>query len=144
MDLRPFLCVAACGAVLSIVGLAASGAGARASADGSVSLHPKYPPWYAEHQRWVARRLDQIHTVKAGMTRAELNAVFLPEGGFYTSSAQTYLYRGCPYFRVSVLQGACHVPGTRLGPGDPREPQRQNPQHLGAGRECRLPAKLIP
>lgn len=36
------------------------------------------------------------------------------------------------------------IPGTRLGPGDPREPQRQNPQHLGAGRECRLPAKLIP
>lgn len=51
----------------------------------------------------MRRRLWRcLHTVKAGVTRAELNAVFLPEGGLHTSSAQTYHYRGCPYFKVRV------------------------------------------
>lgn len=55
-----------------------------------------------EHQEWVRHSLGEMQTVKPGMTRGELEKVFVGEGGFYSSSHQTYLYRGCLYFKVKV------------------------------------------
>ena len=101
INLRSLVCTALCCVALGVAGLAAPKRAAT-SADGFVSLHPKLPRGYEEHQRWVARSLDQMHTVKAGMTRAELNAVFTREGGLSVGPIGTYLYRGCPYFKVRV------------------------------------------
>ncbi len=115
MDLKPLIYTALCCVALGVTGLAAPKTVTNTGADGFVSLHPTYPPGYEEHQKWVARSLDQMHTVKAGMTRADLNKVFTPEGGLYVSSAQTYVYRGCPYFKVrvtfQVLGSGIEVPG---------------------------------
>jgi len=56
----------------------------------------------AEHQQWVIHSLSEMHTIKVGMTRAELKKVFHGEGGLYSSASQTFIYRGCPYFKVHV------------------------------------------
>ena len=54
------------------------------------------------HQEWVRRSLEEMQTVKPGMTRGDLEKVFVGEGGLHASDSQTYLYRGCLYFKVSV------------------------------------------
>lgn len=55
-----------------------------------------------EHQEWVRLSFDEMQTVKPGMTRGDLEKVFVGEGGFHQSDSQTYLYRGCLYFKVTV------------------------------------------
>jgi hypothetical protein len=56
----------------------------------------------AERIKWVEESLKQMQTVKVGMTRAELLKVFAEEGGISTRTQQTYVYRGCQYFKVDV------------------------------------------
>ncbi len=70
----------------------------------AVSAAPKQPALTqeAEHQQWVAQSLAEMHTVKVGMTRADLKKVFYGEGGLYSSASQSFIYRGCPYFKVHV------------------------------------------
>lgn len=111
MTPKSVICAALCCVAFGAASMAGPETTMKTGAGDSVSRHPKSPPGYEEHQEWVARSLDQMHTVKAGMTRADLNKVFTPEGGFYAASAETYLYRGCPYFKVTV---AFQV----LGPGN--------------------------
>ena len=55
-----------------------------------------------EHQEWVRHSFDEMQTVKPGMTRGDLEKVFVGEGGFHASGSQVYLYRGCLYFKVTV------------------------------------------
>jgi hypothetical protein len=54
------------------------------------------------HVPWVEKSLETMHSVKVGMTRAELEKVFVPDGGLSVPEKQTYVYRECPYFKVTV------------------------------------------
>jgi hypothetical protein len=54
------------------------------------------------HAEWVASALKAMQTIKVGMTRSQLRAVFTTEGGLATPLQQTYVFRGCPYFKVDV------------------------------------------
>jgi hypothetical protein len=56
----------------------------------------------SNHVEWVSRSLSQMQQVKAGMTRADLEKVFVPESGLQMNKEMTYVYRGCPYFKVDV------------------------------------------
>jgi hypothetical protein len=56
----------------------------------------------AERVEWVEKSLKEMQTVKVGMTRGDLLKVFTEEGGLSTRTQQTYVYRGCPYFKVDV------------------------------------------
>ena len=54
------------------------------------------------HCAWVQKSLDHIETVQVGMFRADLDRLFTYEGGIYSRSRQTYVYRKCPYIKVDV------------------------------------------
>lgn len=56
----------------------------------------------SNHVQWVAQTIKTMQTVKVGMTRAQLERVFVTEGGLSTTAERTYVYRGCPYFKVDV------------------------------------------
>lgn len=55
-----------------------------------------------EHMAWVGEVLQQMLTIKPGMTRQALLSVFTTEGGLSTRLQRTYVSRGCPYFKVDV------------------------------------------
>ena len=59
-------------------------------------------PFTDPNTQWVAKSLRRMETIKIGMSRAQLLRVFTTEGGISTRSAQTYIYRQCPYFKVNV------------------------------------------
>jgi len=52
--------------------------------------------------RWVADALLEIETVKVGMTRTQLLALFNIEGGIFTGLRRTFVYRRCPIIKVDV------------------------------------------
>src|ERR1700747_2231939 len=56
----------------------------------------------ADHTKWIARVIDEIQTLKPGMTRKDLVHVFETEGGISTRRQRTYVYRQCPYIKVTV------------------------------------------
>ena len=56
----------------------------------------------ASHVGWVAETLEHMQTVKVGMTRKDLLAVFTTEGGLSTGLSRTFVSRACPYFKVDV------------------------------------------
>ena len=43
-----------------------------------------------------------METIKPGMTRGELLAVFQPQGGLSTALHRTFISRDCIYFKVDV------------------------------------------
>jgi hypothetical protein len=55
-----------------------------------------------EHSKWVDHVLRSISTIKPGMTRRELLAVFKEEGGLSTRTQRRYVYKHCPYIKVEV------------------------------------------
>jgi hypothetical protein len=57
----------------------------------------------SSHDEWVKRSLVNIESIKAGMTRAQLEMVFDKEGGLSTPTHRTYVYRDCRYFKVDVV-----------------------------------------
>lgn len=54
------------------------------------------------HVAWVGESLEQMRTIKPGMSREQLLAVFTMEGGISTRLHRTYVYRRCPLFKVDV------------------------------------------
>ena len=52
--------------------------------------------------KWLGDALLEIETVKAGMTRDQLFALFGTEGGLFTGLRRTYVYRRCPTIKVDV------------------------------------------
>jgi hypothetical protein len=55
-----------------------------------------------DHLLWVGEALKRMQTIKPGMTRQALLAVFTTEGGISTPSRRTFVSRDCPYFKVDV------------------------------------------
>jgi hypothetical protein len=60
------------------------------------------PGQSSEHVQWVEHSLLVMQSVKPGMTRADVEKIFVREGGWSTRIQRTYVYRECPYFRVAV------------------------------------------
>jgi hypothetical protein len=54
------------------------------------------------HSDWVLKSMKQMESVKVGMTRSDLQRVFKEGAGLSTRQQRTYVYRGCPYFKVDV------------------------------------------
>jgi hypothetical protein len=67
--------------------------------DESVPMGDNYSK---ERTKWIAKVLDQIATIRPGMTRRDLLKVFTTEGGLATRLDQTYAYSECPYIKVNV------------------------------------------
>ena len=51
---------------------------------------------------WVGDAFLEIETVKVGMTRGQLFALFATEGGVFSGLRSTYVYRRCPLIKVDV------------------------------------------
>lgn len=49
---------------------------------------------------WLKKHIPLIKSIKAGSTKADLDKLFQPSGGY--SSKLTYQYRECPQIRVDV------------------------------------------
>jgi hypothetical protein len=52
--------------------------------------------------RWVGEALLEIETIKVGMSRGQLLALFDNEGGLFTGLRSTYVYWRCPTIKVDV------------------------------------------
>ncbi len=55
-----------------------------------------------DHCAWVQEALTHIESIQVGMPRAELERLFTTEGGIYSRSQRTYVYRNCPHIKVDV------------------------------------------
>jgi hypothetical protein len=81
--------------LLSVVTMSVSSAFRRA--------HPvTQAPCTLDHEAWVTRALEKMETIKPGMTRGELLAVFQPQGGLSPALHRTFISRDCIYFKVDV------------------------------------------
>jgi len=67
-----------------------------------------------EHTEWIAKSLQEIESIKVGMTRAQLLKVFKEEGGISTRKWRRYAYRDCPYIKVDVEFEVVGEPGAGL------------------------------
>jgi hypothetical protein len=54
--------------------------------------------------------LKATEALKPGMTRADVLRQFTEEGGLWIRTQRTYVYRGCPYIKITVKFSP--VPGT--------------------------------
>jgi hypothetical protein len=52
--------------------------------------------------KWLVARVQEAHSVKPGMTRAQLLAVFYPDGGLQRFLAERYVLRSCNYIKINV------------------------------------------
>jgi hypothetical protein len=55
-----------------------------------------------EHTKWIASVMDSIQTIKPGITRQDLLELFTTEGGLSNRLRRTFVYKQCPYIKVSV------------------------------------------
>jgi hypothetical protein len=56
----------------------------------------------ARHNQWVGECLREIRSVRPGMTRKDLDRLFKPAGGPYLRTIQSFCYKPCPYFKISI------------------------------------------
>lgn len=54
--------------------------------------------------------MDSINTITPGMTREDLLKVFTTEGGLSFRLQRTYVYKECPYIKVTVQFEAAENP----------------------------------
>lgn len=69
---------------------------------GTMAFWSQPRPNVSNHVDWVNQSLTQMQQIKEGMTRADLERVFTPDGGLQMYTETTYVYRECPYFKVDV------------------------------------------
>ena len=55
-----------------------------------------------DHHRWLAARLRETSTVKAGTRVGELLAVFREDGGLQSVPARVFVLRSCPLVKIDV------------------------------------------
>jgi hypothetical protein len=51
---------------------------------------------------WVREAGREMETIEVGMTRRDLETVFMEDGGMQGMTNGFYVYRYCPYFKVYV------------------------------------------
>lgn len=64
---------------------------------------PEGPAYTQQRTLWIAKVLRQIDAIHPGMTRRALESTFTTEGGIFTRTQQTYVYKGCPYIKVDII-----------------------------------------
>ena len=52
--------------------------------------------------KWIEQALLGIQGIKPGMTRADLQKMFVASAGLYSPSTRIFEYRECPYIKVDV------------------------------------------
>lgn len=62
--------------------------------------------------RWIGANLPAMESIKAGMTRKEILAVFKEEGGLSTRQHRKYAYRRCGLIKVEVEFAPVGNPGS--------------------------------
>jgi hypothetical protein len=75
------------------------------------SFSPASPQEKCDYDKWVGSSLEEIRTIKAGMTRADLLKVFGQEGGLSTRTHERFVYRHSPLIHVDVEFEAVSSPG---------------------------------
>ena len=55
-----------------------------------------------QRMQWIGKVLHDIEQIRPGMKRKDLLKVFTAEGGLSTRSQRTYVYKDCPYIKVTV------------------------------------------
>ena len=55
-----------------------------------------------KQMEWIDGVLRRVATIKPEMLRKDLSRVFTTEGGISTRTQRTYVYRQCPYIKVTV------------------------------------------
>jgi hypothetical protein len=55
-----------------------------------------------DHYKWLAARITEAHSIRPGMSRADLLKVFEPDGGFQPIPPETYVLRSCSLIKVKV------------------------------------------
>lgn len=68
-----------------------------------------------ERMQWIGRVLRQINQIRPGMKRKDLLTVFTAEGGLSTRTERTYVYKDCPYIKVTVHFKALEGESSALG-----------------------------
>jgi len=63
---------------------------------------PSQDPCVQERLDWLDRTLQQMKSIKPGMTREDLLKVFTTEGGLSTGLHRTYVSQACAYCKVDV------------------------------------------
>jgi hypothetical protein len=67
-----------------------------------------------QRMQWIGKVLHDIEQIRPGMKRKDLLKVFTTEGGLSTRSQRTYVYKDCPYVKVTVhfkaLEGEFSTP----------------------------------
>jgi hypothetical protein len=69
-----------------------------------------------DHTEWVRASMLEMQALKAGMTRSDVEKVFVAEGGISSAIQTTYTFRKCPYFHVDVeftVEGSRVVGGAK-------------------------------
>lgn len=68
-----------------------------------VSALPSAPPHETcDHSKWLESSLQEIETIKVGMTRRDLMKLFRAQGGIFTRTQQQFVYRKSPLIQVTV------------------------------------------
>jgi hypothetical protein len=52
---------------------------------------------------WITKVLNEVSTIRAGMSRNDLLKIFGEEGGLSTRTNRTYVYKECPYIKVDAV-----------------------------------------
>jgi hypothetical protein len=55
-----------------------------------------------ERTKWIAGVMRSIATIRPGMTRKDLSAVLVEDGGLQTPKQGRYVYVSCPFIKVDV------------------------------------------
>jgi hypothetical protein len=69
------------------------------------------PQEKCDYDKWAGGSLEEMRTIKAGMTRADLLKVFAQEGGLSTRTHERFVYRHSPLIHVDVEFEAVSSPG---------------------------------
>jgi len=68
-----------------------------------------------ERMQWIGKVLRQIGQIRPGMKRKDLPTVFTTEGGLSTRTQRTFVYKDCPYIKVTVHFKALEGESSALG-----------------------------
>lgn len=55
-----------------------------------------------ELSEWMSSSLTQIEKIQVGMTRADVQRLFGPDGGLSSQERQTFVFHDCPYIKIDV------------------------------------------
>ncbi|MFL6229621.1 MAG: hypothetical protein ACJ741_12675 [Pyrinomonadaceae bacterium] len=75
------------------------------------SFSPASPQGKCDDDKWLGSSLEEMRTIKAGMTRADLLKVFAQEGGLSTRTHERFVYRHSQLIHVDVEFEAGSSPG---------------------------------